>query len=377
MDNITKGTRKYHGLEAHNLEYISVNTQHHLGVFPPHPHKTDSDQQDNYESFPAQHYHGDNSQYFLFQSVPPQKPVLPLRNKHGQIKATQPILNQGSSKEEDKNSNPSWYYEPCGIRYLDRLCFEDRGEHEEAPMPGRSKDLFHTLTAFTNSSKRFMRVVNLYMQEILLPRVVAAFPDEYESHNRTIYRISALNEDEERRPGCLNAHTIMHKLPVQQHLNSDDADFCVLVCTGSFEGGYVVFPDLNLVFLHRPGDILIFRSKILYHGVTTWVPKGDVDKFGVTPGRTSHMLHTKSSIIPFFKGKGLGWAHRMGIGEEADPMDDEPRVIVKEDFQVEHCETFRVVRNQANYCSHRDKSPGRAIYLSEHVRNRLLGIQPE
>ena len=53
---------------------------------------------------------------------------------------------------------------------------------------------------------------------------------------------------------------------------SDPVDgICCVVNFGNFAtGGVLVFPDLNIQVHARPGDVVAFRSKKLYHGVTDY-----------------------------------------------------------------------------------------------------------
>lgn len=53
-------------------------------------------------------------------------------------------------------------------------------------------------------------------------------------------------------------------------LHEDDKDwrngFCAVTALGDFTGGELMFPELNLSFIIKPGDVILFRSWILYHG---------------------------------------------------------------------------------------------------------------
>jgi hypothetical protein len=77
MSGISEKDQTYHGLSQLSIDYIAVNTQSHLGVFPAKPGKTDvrHNQLDkNRQRFPSDHYHGELFETFLFQSsVRPQQ----------------------------------------------------------------------------------------------------------------------------------------------------------------------------------------------------------------------------------------------------------------------------------------------------------------
>jgi len=52
------------------------------------------------------------------------------------------------------------------------------------------------------------------------------------------------------------------------HIDRDDDKygFCWLVPLGDWEGGDVIFPQLNIRVKLKPGNILAFRSNLLIHG---------------------------------------------------------------------------------------------------------------
>jgi hypothetical protein len=339
--------KAYHGLSALELDFIAVNTQSHLGVFPAKVGETDirhNNRGDNRERFAPAHYHGQNFETFLFQSAIPPQQSSPLP-KHARHQAIAKAREQWKSGQKHWQPTPEakWYFVPCGVKHLDRLWYEQAMDNAEDAVPVRSSDLMTGPGYSTTSSLRFMRLVNLYVQQIMLPRVVATFPEEYEGFHRPVFRVSALDKDEETAPGFHTGHVLVYNQPVHQHMDGGDSGYCVTFCTGSFDGGYVVFPDLGLVFLYRPGDVLMFRSKALYHGVTTWVPKGDINPLGVFPGRTAHVLYTKDSAMKWALKKGSGFVYKSGASKE-------PVVYERwkpHQFTTEHDEMFKQVRRAA------------------------------
>jgi hypothetical protein len=52
------------------------------------------------------------------------------------------------------------------------------------------------------------------------------------------------------------------------HIDRDDDKygFCWLVPLGEWEGGDLIFPQLNVRIKLKPGNILAFRSNLLVHG---------------------------------------------------------------------------------------------------------------
>jgi len=75
---------------------------------------------------------------------------------------------------------------------------------------------------------------------------------------------------EEIRPLSLFALGIINITPVKkEHKDKFDHNLCVVVPTSEFEGGLVHFPYLNISFVVQKGDMLVFDSRHLWHGVTT------------------------------------------------------------------------------------------------------------
>lgn len=90
------------------------------------------------------------------------------------------------------------------------------------------------------------------------------------------------------RKGVLLGKITLWKL--QTGLHRDCKDYlCVLYCSGDFEGGELLIPDLKLRFKYAPGDIIIFDSAALWHAVAPWQPLTTPCKDGITPGRVARV----------------------------------------------------------------------------------------
>lgn len=267
--------------------------------------------------------------------------------------------------------NMKTYVEACGVRHLDRWwAMKGSHEHERAAL-FRSHDLHGAPSYVVDSSNQFMEEVNLYTQEILLPKVLATLPQEYEQTYRPTFQHAALGPDELRRPGFHTGHVIVQKQQIHQHMDGRDSGFCVAFCTGSFEGGYLVFPDLNIVLFYRPGDVILFRSRALYHGVTMWVPKGDVSDLGITPGRTAHVLYTKNAAVRMASANKFkpGYVYKTANAKQPAirPVDSDKIV---EDFPVGKSGIFRNLRKYA----FKRKKIIATIDVPEHTKKYLAKI---
>jgi hypothetical protein len=94
-----------------------------------------------------------------------------------------------------------------------------------------------------------MDVVNRYLQELTLPRVLATVPEEYEHSYRPTFRAAALNTSEAENIGFTTGHAIVANETVHQHMDAGDGQFCLTTVTQEgHTGGYVYFPDLNRTY---------------------------------------------------------------------------------------------------------------------------------
>lgn len=119
-------------------------------------------------------------------------------------------------------------------------------------------------------------------------------PDQSEILKETSERAAGVYEDVEiycPKRGVLLGKITLWKL--QTGLHRDTKDYlCVLYCSGDFEGGELLIPDLKLRFKYAPGDIIIFYSSALWHAVAPWQPLTTACKDGITPGRVARVLTT-------------------------------------------------------------------------------------
>lgn len=52
---------------------------------------------------------------------------------------------------------------------------------------------------------------------------------------------------------------------------------------------------------------MVFRSSLLFHGVTKWKPRGGISESGIFPGRRAHVLFTKAKPFTHLHTKRPGW----------------------------------------------------------------------
>ncbi|PBK90549.1 hypothetical protein ARMGADRAFT_1032543 [Armillaria gallica] len=106
---------------------------------------------------------------------------------------------------------------------------------------------------------------------------------------------------------CFLGLAMVWKLQVDAHADECDWHLCTITCGGNFMGGTLHLPDLNISLEYKPGDIVIFRSSMLYHSIGEWIPgiihKGDP----CTPGCVSWNSHYPVTYAPMYIQKKI-WA---------------------------------------------------------------------
>lgn len=99
-----------------------------------------------------------------------------------------------------------------------------------------------------------------------------------------------------KKKGVMVGKITLWKLQTSLHRDRKD-HICVLYCSGDFEGGELLIPDLKKRFKYVPGDMVILDSAALWHSVAPWQPLATECKDGITPGRVARVLTTHIGII--------------------------------------------------------------------------------
>lgn len=61
------------------------------------------------------------------------------------------------------------------------------------------------------------------------------------------------------------------------------------------------------MFRYNPGDIVIFRSPYLFHGISQWEPGVMLPDHTCTPGRVSWVHFTHANVVEKLKDKEPGF----------------------------------------------------------------------
>src|SRR4051794_18605764 len=78
---------------------------------------------------------------------------------------------------------------------------------------------------------------------------------------------------------------------------------------------------------YQPGTVIIFKSSKLFHGVTSWRPKGGINMDGILPGRRAHVLYTGLDAYEKLKTMTPGHLRRTNGGMNSDQYIHERRTI--------------------------------------------------
>jgi hypothetical protein len=334
MSAISDDDKVYDGLPEHSQDFISVHTQSYIGTRGVEVCATDvrhNNHGNNAARHTKEHYISGHHQYFLFESAFPPQFNDQLQKKDRSHQFHQAFAKWKQQKHQWERGELRWYRELSGVSHLDYL-WNEQGKKTSQFSLARSKDLLTSSSYKVGASLHQMMEVNTYIQELLLPHVLATIPNEYDKYRDT-YRAAALSEEQAAKPGFHTGHAIVYKQVVHQHQDEDDSGYCITFNTGKYGGGYLVFADLGMVFRYQPGDVLIFRSSALFHGVTEWWPEGDISSLGVTPGRVAHVFYTKQVTIERLHGKQEGWGYATNVGKAPDIERDR----VKEHFRTNDC----------------------------------------
>lgn len=128
----------------------------------------------------------------------------------------------------------------------------------------------------------------------------------------------------ELNAGCTVGLATVWKCQVAPHIDRHDWELCVIVCGGNYSGGHLYLPDLDLcleygffsdfkspylyfIYRYKPGDIVIFRSPYLYHGIGPWEPGPMLPGHTCTPGRVSWVHFTHEDVVEHMVGKEPGY----------------------------------------------------------------------
>ncbi|KAG8751370.1 hypothetical protein FRC14_007958 [Serendipita sp. 396] len=209
-----------------------------------------------------------------------------------------PTLNRTEKAEE--------YESPVGTLHL-FLNWMQQG-HTKKPSMSREK---WGPSVNGHGGLRWYELIENHVQSELYEKTFAAFPEKARDY-RHAHRVSSLETGLARH--LFTGHVIVHNHVVHQHRDANDGDLCVTIPHGKYTGGHLYLPSLGVAHMYPPGSIAIFCSKTLYHGVTTWKPVGDVDEYGIPPGRTSHVFTTHQAVIDWCKDKEEGYCRRTGGG---------------------------------------------------------------
>ena len=72
------------------------------------------------------------------------------------------------------------------------------------------------------------------------------------------------------RRACFHGLALLHNLQVDAHKDQSDVPngWVAMVCWDNFSRGYLALLDLGVKLDFKPGDIILFRSRLLEHFVT-------------------------------------------------------------------------------------------------------------
>lgn len=82
-----------------------------------------------------------------------------------------------------------------------------------------------------------------------------------------------------------------------------------------------MYPKLTDYSRYAPGDIVIFRSPYLYHGISPWIPSPMVPSNTCTPGRVSWVHFTHADVVEKLWNKPANYLVKNGSCNERGVVD--------------------------------------------------------
>jgi hypothetical protein len=157
----------------------------------------------------------------------------------------------------------------------------------------------------------------------------AVFPEWYDEYKEAFDAGVWFADD----PGPFLGRAVVYKLQGRLHRDRHDVGPSVSFPVGQFNGGEMVFPQLNVklqwvLFRRRtfyvsssirysPGDFCIFFSSDIYHKVAPFTPlpqTADQAADNITPGRIGSVFFFPKNSLAILRGKPKRWAYRTAFG---------------------------------------------------------------
>ncbi|KAG1830810.1 hypothetical protein EV424DRAFT_1305306, partial [Suillus variegatus] len=189
--------------------------------------------------------------------------------------------------------------ERCGVSHLVH-CWPEQGQKRAAAFHP-SRDMLRNASGTQAVEWYFQHTVELAIALDAMFKV--SFPNDYEIYEEAFKAGRWIQAD----PGPWLGRAIVWKLQVLPHRDKLDAGPTAIFNLGRYEGGEAYFTDLKLKLKYGPGDVIIFLSGDLYHGIGEWKPLQGLDANNITPGRIGNVFFSPAASVEFLKGHEEGW----------------------------------------------------------------------
>ncbi|KAJ3476392.1 hypothetical protein NLI96_g11187 [Meripilus lineatus] len=216
-------------------------------------------------------------------------------------------ISSGDQRHEADQSYPLMFYKVAGtdiIRYEHKGVRHDCQYWTEQGHPDRVRP---SAALLGRSSAERNRIVQLThtdwkIQDLVSRYVKRFFPQQFRllkiAFDRGHWASSDYNE-EGYEGGIFFNRVTLWKSTARMHRDRKDY-LCAIFCSGAFEGGELVLPDVRMKFKYSPGDIVIFFSDAFYHSILPWAPLLKQPEDIVSPGRVSWVLNTHTDVLNRF-----------------------------------------------------------------------------
>ncbi|KAJ3474104.1 hypothetical protein NLI96_g12650 [Meripilus lineatus] len=173
-------------------------------------------------------------------------------------------------------------YDRKGVRH-DCQYWAERGHpnrvRPSAALLGKSSAERDRIVHLTHSDWKIQDLITRYIKRF--------FPNEFRllkiAFDRGHWASSDYN-DKGYEGGIFFNRVTLWKSTARMHRDRKDY-LCAMFCSGAFEGGELILPDVRLKFKYSPGDIVIFFSDAFYHSILPWAPLLKQPTDILTPGQ--------------------------------------------------------------------------------------------
>ncbi|SJL17872.1 uncharacterized protein ARMOST_21437 [Armillaria ostoyae] len=207
------------------------------------------------------------------------------------------VLNAMEIFQEDKNGNRVRRFELCGVRHPVQAWIQQAKPQQGLYVGSDLTQSGETLVGYASYLKdtKHVSVIFATYFKILYPREYKLLKKVFDAGQWLM---------DEGTPFLGRA--IVYKLPLKLHKDTKDFSITGTFPSGSYEGGGIIYPQLDAIFRYAPGDICFSIAVTLYHKLAAWTPTIMNLHDPTTPGRVGTVFFCPAETVKQLEGKKPG-----------------------------------------------------------------------